>query len=210
MELIEKLQWRYATKAMNGQKVGQDKIDTILKAISLAPTSSGLQPFEVIVITNPELKKEIQKVSWNQPVVADCSHLFIFAAWDTYTEARINRVFDLTNKIRDNKDERLENYRQKLLSVYPLRNEEENFQHAARQAYIALSQGITAAAFLGIDTTPMEGFEPEKVDQILNLREKGLRSCVMMAVGYRDIANDRLVGEKKVRKPITEMVTFIN
>jgi nitroreductase len=99
MELLDKLNWRYAAKAMNGTKVPQEKIDNIIEAISLAPTSSGLQPFEVIVITNQEVKEKIRPISWNQSVVTDCSHLFVFAAWDTYTADRINKMFDLTNTI---------------------------------------------------------------------------------------------------------------
>jgi len=82
MELLEKLNWRYAAKAMNGEKVSQEKIDTIVEAISLAPTSSGLQPFELIIIENQELKEKIRPVSWDQSVITDCSHLFVFAAWD--------------------------------------------------------------------------------------------------------------------------------
>jgi nitroreductase len=104
---------------MNGKKVPQEKIDNIIEAISLAPTSSGLQPFEVIVITNQEVKEKIRPISWNQSVVTDCSHLFVFAAWDTYTADRINKMFDLTNTIRDMKNEGWENYRQMLLNSYP-------------------------------------------------------------------------------------------
>ena len=209
MELIEKLNWRYAAKAMNGEKVSQDKIDQIIEAISLSPTSSGLQPFEILVITNQEIKEKIRPVSWNQSMVTDCSHLFVFAAWDTYTEERINHMFDLTNEVRGFKNEGWENYRQQLLSIYPQRDAEENFQHAARQAYIAFTNAINAAAFLGLDATPMEGFDPNAVDEILGLREKGLRSCVMLPVGYRDADNDWLVNLKKVRKPKTELITEI-
>ena len=147
MELLEKLNWRYAAKAMNGQKVPQEKIDNILEAASLAPTSSGLQPFEIIVITNQELKEKIRPVAWNQSVITDCSHLLVFAAWDTYTADRINYMFDLTNEVRGFKNEGWENYRQMLLNSYPQKEAEENFNHAARQAYIAFSQAIAAAAF---------------------------------------------------------------
>jgi nitroreductase len=143
MELTEKLKWRYATKAMNGKSVPKEKIDVILDAISLAPTSSGLQPFEVILITNPVLKEQIKKIAWNQSVVTDCSHLLVFAAWDTYTPERINKVFDHTNKVRGFVDEGWENYRQMLLGSYPQRSAAENFNHAAKQAYIAFSQAIT-------------------------------------------------------------------
>ncbi len=209
MELIEKLNWRYASKAMNGKKVAQDKIDTIIEAASLAPTSSGLQPFEIFVITNPEVKEKIRSIAWNQSVITDCSHLLVFAAWDTYTADRINKMFDLTNSIRGTKNEGWENYRQMLLNSYPQKDAEENFNHAAKQAYIAFSQAIAAAAFEGVDSTPLEGFDPEALDEILNLREKGLRSCVMLPLGYRDEEKDWLVNLTKVRKSKEDLVTLI-
>jgi nitroreductase/dihydropteridine reductase len=210
MELLDKLNWRYAAKAMNGKKVAQEKIDNIIEAISLAPTSSGLQPFEVIVITNQEVKEKIKPVAWNQSVITDCSHLLVFAAWDTYTADRINKQFDLTNTIRGFKNEGWEKYREMLLRSYPQKDAEENFNHAARQAYIAFSQAIIAAAFEAVDTTPLEGFRPDAVDDILGLKEKGLRSCVMLTIGYRDTENDWLVDLKKVRKPLEDLVTLID
>lgn len=210
MELLDKLNWRYAAKAMNGDKVSPEKIDNIIEAISLAPTSSGLQPFEIIVITNQAVKDEIKPIAWNQSVVSDCSHLFVFAAWDTYTADRINKMFDLTNTIRGTKNEGWENYRQMLLGSYPQQDAEVNFNHAAKQAYIALSQAITAAAFQGVDSTPMEGFDADALDKILGLREKGLRSCVMLPIGYRDEENDWLVNLKKVRKSKEDLVTLVD
>ncbi len=209
MELLEKLKWRYATKAMNGQSVPQEKIDCILEAASLAPTSSGLQPFEIIVITNSEIKAKIREIAWNQPVVTDCSHLFVFAAWDTYTAERINKMFDLTNTIRGTKNEGWEAYRQMLLGTYPQRDAKTNFNHAAKQAYIAFSQAIAAAAFVGVDCTPMEGFDSKALDEILDLKSKNLRSCVLLPVGYRDAENDWLVNLKKVRKSREDLVTVI-
>ena len=209
MELLDKLNWRYATKAMTGQKIPQEKIDNIIEAISLAPTSSGLQPFEVYVITNQEVKDKIKPIAWNQSVVSDCSHLLVFAAWDTYTTERINKMFDLVNEIRGFKNEGWENYRQMLLKSYPPRDPEVNFNHAAKQAYIAFSQAITAAAFEKVDTTPMEGFDANAVDEILNLREKGLRSCVLLPLGYRDTENDWLVSLKKVRKHREDLITEV-
>lgn len=210
MELLDKLNWRYATKAMNGEKVAQEKIDNIIEAASLAPTSSGLQPFEIIVIKNQEIKEKIKPIAWDQQVITACSHLFVFAAWDNYTADRINKVFDHTNAVRGFKNEGWENYRQMLLGNYPQRDAELNFNHAARQAYIAFSQAIAAAAFEGVDTTPMEGFDPDAIDEILGLRAKGLRSCVMLAVGYRDTENDWLVKLKKVRKSKEDLVTVID
>jgi len=209
MELLDKLKWRYAAKAMNGKKVPQEKIDNIIEAISLAPTSSGLQPFEVVVITNQAVKEKIKPVAWNQSVITDCSHLLVFAAWDTYTPERINKQFDLTNEIRGFKNEGWENYRQMLLSTYPQKDAEVNFNHAAKQAYIAFAHAIIAAAFEEVDATPIEGFVPEKVDEILGLREKGLRSCVVLTLGYRQADKDWLVNLKKVRKSKADLITEI-
>ena len=210
MELLDKLKWRYAAKAMNGEKVAQEKIDTILEAAILAPTSSGLQPFEIMVVTNQEIKEKIRAIGWNQSVITDCSHLLVFAAWDTYTADRINKVFDHTNDVRGFKNEGFENYRQMLLNTYPQKDAEVNFQHAARQAYIAFSMAIAAAAFEGVDSTPIEGFEPDALDEILNLRAKGLRSCVILPLGYRDTENDWLANLAKVRKNKEDLVTLID
>ena len=210
MELLDKLKWRYAAKAMNGEKVAQDEIDLIIEAASLAPTSSGLQPFEIMVVTNQEIKEKIRAIGWNQSVITDCSHLLVFAAWDTYTAERINKMFDLTNEVRGFKNEGWENYRQMLLSVYPQKEAEVNFQHAARQAYIAFSQAIAAAAFVEVDSTPIEGFDADALDEILKLREKGLRSCVILPLGYRDVEKDWLVNLTKVRKSKEDLVTIID
>ncbi|MCG8859449.1 NAD(P)H-dependent oxidoreductase [Tenacibaculum finnmarkense] len=209
MELLDTLKWRYAAKAMNGKKVSEEKVARILEAARLAPTSSGLQPFEIFVIKNQEIKEQIKPIAWNQSVITDCSHLLVFAAWDTYTEDRINHMFDLTNEIRGFKNEGWENYRQMLLSSYPQKDAEENFNHAAKQAYIAFSQAITAAAYEQVDATPVEGFDPTAVDKILNLREKGLRSAVLLPIGYRAEDKDWLVNLVKVRKPMDELVTVI-
>ena len=209
MSFLDKLNERYATKAMNGEVVTQEKIDNILEAIRLAPTSSGLQPFEVFVVRNDEIKSNIKEIAWNQSQVTDCSHLLVFAAWDNYTEERINHMFDLTNEIRGFKNEGWENYRQMLLSSYPQKDAEINFQHAARQTYIAFMAAITQAAYEGVDSTPMEGFDPDALDEILGLREKGLRSTLLLPLGYKDVDKDWLVNLVKVRKPMKELVTFI-
>jgi nitroreductase len=210
MELLDKLNWRYAAKAMNGEKVSQEKIDNIIEAARLAPTSSGLQPFEIMVVKNQEIKEQIRPVSWNQSMITDCSHLLVFCAWDTYTADRINEAFDLVNEVRGFKNEGWEAYRQQLLGIYPKQDAETNFNHAARQAYIAFSTAIIAAAYEGVDCTPIEGFEPEAVDKILGLREKGLRSCVLLPIGYRDTENDWLANLKKVRKSTEKIVTVID
>ncbi len=122
MELLDVLQWRYATKKMDpARAVPQDKVDRIVEAARLAPTSSGLQPFEVIVVTNPDVRARIQEVAWNQAQVTDGSHLLVFAAWDDYTAERINAMFDYTNEVRGFRNEGWENYRNMLLGSYPQR-----------------------------------------------------------------------------------------
>ena len=209
-QLIDKLNWRYATKAMiAGKVVPADKLERILEAARLAPTSSGLQPFEIILVTNAAVREQIKPIAWNQAPVTDGSHLLVFAAWDNYTAERINMMFDLTNEIRGFKNEGWENYRQMLLSSYPQRDAEVNYQHAARQAYIGLGAALIAAAFEGVDATPMEGFDSNALDKILKLRERGLRSVVIMPIGYRQEDKDWLVSLKKVRRPREQFVTEV-
>ncbi len=210
MDFLEKLNWRYATKKMDPSRpVPQEKVDRILEAIRLAPTSSGLQPFEVLVVTNPQLREKIKAVSNNQGQVTDGSHLLVFAAWDDYTPERINAMFDLVNEERGFKSEGWESYRKVLLERYPARGAEANFQHAARQAYIGLGVAVAAAAIEGVDSTPMEGFDADALDKLLDLRGRGLRSVLLLPLGYRETASDWLANLKKVRRPREAFVTEI-
>jgi nitroreductase len=210
MDLIERLNWRYATKKMLPQEiVPQEKVERILEAIRLAPTSSGLQPYEVIVVSNPGIREKIKTIANNQAQVTDCSHLLVFAAWDNYTAERINMMFDLTNQERGARNEGWENYRAMLLGMYPPRNAEENYQHAARQAYIGLGVALVAAAFEEVDSTPMEGFDPKALDDILGLPAKGLRSVIILPLGYRDADQDWLVNLKKVRRPRDRFISEV-
>jgi nitroreductase len=208
--LIEKLNWRYATKKMDPTKtVPEDKVERIVESARLAPTSSGLQPFEVIVVTNKDVRAKIQEIAWNQAQVTEGSHLLVFAAWDNYTPERINHMFDLVNEERGFTNEGWENYRRMLLGTYPGRDEQVNFEHAARQAYIGFGMAVAAAAFEGVDATPMEGFDPAKLDEILGLREKGLRSVTILPIGYRAAEGDWLANLKKVRRPKDQFVSVV-
>jgi nitroreductase/dihydropteridine reductase len=210
MDLFQQLEWRYATKKMDPSKVvPQDKVDRILEAARLAPTSSGLQPFEIIVVTNRALRERIKPIAWNQAQVTDGSHLLVFAAWDNYTADRINMMFDFTNRERGVKLDGLEKYRAMLLAAYPSRDAELNFQHAAKQAYIGLAFALVAAAIEEVDSTPMEGFDSQALDKILDLPARGLKSVVMLPLGYRDADNDWLVKLKKVRRPRDQFVTEV-
>lgn len=207
-DLIQKLQWRYATKKMNPLKaVPAEKVERILEAARLAPTSSGLQPYEIIVVTSKELREKIKPIAWNQGQITDCSHLLVFAAWDNYTPERINAMFDLVNEQRGFTSEGWEDYRKMLLNNYPGRDPQVNFEHAARQAYIGLGAALIAAAFEEVDSTPMEGFDPKALDEILGLGSRGLRSVAILPLGYREEANDWLVNLKKVRRPREEFIT---
>ena len=210
MSLIDKLQWRYATKKMDASKaVPQEKVDQILEAIRLTASSSGLQPYEVLVITNKDIRQQIKTAANDQSQVTDCSHLLVFAAWDNYTADRINAAFDMTESIRNFTSESGTAYRQMLLKAYPARDAETNFTHAAKQAYIGLGTALIAAAYEQVDCTPMEGFNPSAVDDILNLPAKGLRSVILLPLGYRNADEDWLVKLKKVRRSKEQFISWI-
>ena len=210
MELLNALKWRYATKKMNGKTVSQDKVNAILEAAYLAPSSSGLQPFEIIVITNAELKDKIKAIANGQTQITDCSHLLIFAAWDNYTTERINEVFSRTVAERGVPANSMDDYKNRLTSRYISLTPEQNFAHTARQAYISFGIAIAAAAELKVDTTPMEGFDNLALDELLKLKEKSLRSVTILPLGYRDAENDWLVNLKKVRTPKNQFITELN
>lgn len=209
-ELLKKLHWRYATKKMNpAQAVSDEKVDRIVEAARLAATSSGLQPYEIIVVKSQAVREQMKPKAFGQSQITDGSHVLVFAAWDDYTPERINTMFDLHNTERNSKDEGWENYRKMLLGSYPTRGAEANFQHAAKQAYIGLGTALIAAAFEEVDATPMEGFDPAGIDEILGLKARGLRSAVILALGYRDTAQDWLVNLKKVRRSGTQFATKV-
>lgn len=210
MSLIEALNWRYATKKMNGSTVPQDKVDQIVKAAHLAPTSSGLQPFKILVITNPALKEKIAAVANGQQQIIDCSHLLVFAAWKNYTEENIKEVFAHANAERNLPASATEAYVNMLVANYTTRSAEENFHHAAKQAYIGFGTAIAEAALLKVDATPMEGFDAEKLDELLDLKAQNLGSTTLLPLGYREENGDWLVNLKKVRTPLTDFVIELN
>lgn len=188
----------------------EDKVNTILEAARLAPTSAGLQPFSVIVIKNQDTKQQILPIANNQSQIVDASHLLVFAAWDNITETRITETFSRTTSERNMPAGAMDAYRDRMISVFGSKTAEENFQYAARQSYIGLGMALTAAALEKVDSTPMEGFKAAELDELLGLREKGLRSVTIMALGYRDEKNDWLVNLKKVRQPKERFVVELN
>lgn len=209
MALKDTLHWRYATKSYNDDKVVQEKIDSILEAIRLAPSSSGLQPFKVLIITNPELKAQLQPICANQQQISTSSHLLIFAAWDEYTPERINAFFEYSNGIRNLPASVTDDYRLSLLDSFGSMSKEQQYVHASKQCYIALGFALVAAAELGVDATPMEGFDNQAVNALLKLPEQGLNSSVLLALGYRDTESDWLVKLEKVRRDKAHMFVEI-
>jgi nitroreductase/dihydropteridine reductase len=205
MDLHEALKWRYATKSMNGKTVPEEKLNNILEAIRFAPTSSGLQPFMVIVISDPELKEEIRKVADNQQQVVQSSHLLVFAPWSTYTPERIDEYINYSNSVRELPESATASFRDSLKSTFSKLTPEEHFNHAVKQTAIAMGFGLLAAAIEGVDASPMEGFNPKEVDKILGLDEMNLKSSTLMGLGFRNEGDDWLVNLKKVRRPQSEV-----
>ncbi|MCC2598508.1 nitroreductase family protein [Sphingobacterium sp. FBM7-1] len=207
MSLLENLQWRHAVKAYDPtKKVSQENIDKIVEAARLAPTSSGLQPFKVIVVEDQEIKNKLAAGALNPDCMRDASHILIFAAWDRYTADRIDKVYDFTTDERGLPRGRFASYTDKLKAIYLDQPAALNFAHTARQTYIALGLALAQAAELRIDTTPAEGFSNETIDQVLELDKHGLKSVSLLYVGYADPERDWLSTMKKVRVPKEEFV----
>ena len=207
MSLIESLNWRHAVKAYDPtRKVSEENIDKIVEAARLAPTSSGLQPFKLIVIRDQEVKEKLVQGALNPDCMRECSHVIVFAAWDRYTAERIDKVYDLTTDERELPRGRFGSYTDKLKEIYLEQPAEINFAHTARQTYIALGLALAEAAELKIDTTPAEGFNNEVIDEVLELKQHGLKSVSLMYVGYADPKRDWLAPMKKVRVPKADFV----
>lgn len=207
MSLIEDLNWRHAVKAYDpAKKVSQEDLNTILEAARLAPTSSGLQPFRIVVVENQDLKNKMVKGALNPEVMRDSSHVLVFAAWDSYSNEKIDKVYDYTTDERDLPRGRFGSYTDKIKELYGAQTPEQHFAHTARQTYIALGLAMAQAAELKVDSTPAEGFSNEVVDEILGLKELGLKSVSLLYLGYRDQDNDWMASMKKVRIPMEEFI----
>ncbi|RHX92749.1 NAD(P)H-dependent oxidoreductase [Leptospira stimsonii] len=200
MELLEKLNWRYATKRMTGEKVPREKVERILEAIRLTASGFGLQPYNVLVIEDEELKRQIRPIAYNQPQIEEASHLLIFAAWEQVTEEKINEYIQLISKTRNKTVESLEGFKNSMLNWLKSHTPETAYNWAARQTYISFGTGIVAAAMESVDATPMEGFNAKALDELLHLKEKGLRSTSILTLGYRDVEKDTIVNAPKVRR----------
>ena len=205
MQLIESLKWRYATKKMEAtKKVSEQDIDCIKEAVQLSASSYGLQPYTVLDIRDSELRKEIHPMCWNQSQITDASHIFIFCNYNKVDEQDVDSLIRLKSETNEVPIEKISGYGDFVKGKLKEKSEIEMFHWSAKQAYIALGNALTACAELNIDSTPMEGFEPEEVNKLLGLNDKGLNACVILAIGYRSL-DDKTQYSKKVRKPINTM-----
>ena len=199
MNLLESLQWRYATKKMNGEKIPQDKLDRILQATKLAPSSYGLTPYNVIVVEDQKLKEELQGAAYGQTQLSESSAVLVFATWDDVTEDSVDIYMNEIARQREMSVEGLKGMSDMMKGSLSNMTQEQKISWAQRQAYIGLGFALVAAATEEVDSTPMEGFNPLAVDTILGLKEQGLMSVAILPLGYRDSENDYLVNAKKVR-----------
>ncbi len=205
MNIIESLNWRYATKRMTGEKIPGKEIDTLLEAIRLAPSAYGLQPYRVIVTENRELLQQIFEQSCPQVVLQQCSHLLIFKAKKKLDEAYVEEFLSELKSARNSSDDYINSYREKIRLV--INNPEINtFSWTTHQTYLALGYATFTAAQLGIDATPIEGFNPKALNRLLALNEEEEETVLMLALGYRDAREDRLAHQPKVRKPLHKLV----
>lgn len=197
MNIIQDLNWRYATKRMNNETIAKDKFSIILEAIRLAPTSMGLQPFNVIIIEDKAIKEKMKVCCYNQPQITESAYMLVFAVWNGGYEEKTEEFIKLISTTRKQTLESLAAYKNRLLSF--LENADK-IEWASRQAYIALGVAISTCSLLKVDSTPMEGFDRTEIDKVLDLEKYGLKSVVIMAIGNRDETNDYLMNLPKVRR----------
>jgi len=209
MDILKSLEWRYATKKFDpSKKLSNQQIETLKKAFNLTATSFGLQPIKLIVIQNKELQEKFVEASYYQRQVADASHLLVLCIEDSTTTNDINAYFDLEIKTRGTSEEVVSTFRDQLIGMYKNKSIEDIQLSAKYQAYISLGNLMTVCAVEKIDTCPMEGFVPEKVDELLNLKDLNLKSVLLLPVGFR-AKDDVMNGLKKVRKPLSETIVEI-
>jgi len=205
MSLIEKLEWRYATKKFDAtKKLSQEQLASLLTAVRLTPTSYGLQSYKVVVVENPEIKEKLRAASYGQPQLTDASHVIVFATETAIDEALVNKYVDNIAATRNIDRKHLHEYEHLMLGTVNRLSDEIKIGWSTKQTYIALGFLLAAAAELEIDACPMEGFEAGKFDEILGLKEKGLASTVIAPVGFRS-DEDHYSHLAKVRRPQEEL-----
>jgi nitroreductase len=206
MSLRDALKWRYAPKRMTGQTVPESDIDAIIEAARMAPTSMGLQPFSLLLVRDKILAEQLAPIAYNQPQIREASHLLIFAAYTELSLSQIDRYLENIMVTRGVSAESLQAFRNSMVRFQQQTGPEQLRIWAQHQAYLALGFALAEAALLRVDVTPMEGFDPLKLDQFFGLQERGLHSVAMLAIGYRDEDQDFLAGAKKVRRSKEELV----
>ena len=209
MSLLEKLAWRYATKKFDpSKKIPADKLAELLATTKLAPSSFGLQHYEIIVVEDPEVRAKLRAASYDQAQITDASQVIVFAAELVIDEDYVTNYVNETAETRHISAESLDGYKQYMLGAVNGRSEEQKLIWSQKQAYIALGILVAAASELEIDTCPMEGFDAKQFDEILGLKEKGLTASVIATIGYR--ADDDMYSKfAKVRKSDKDLFTHI-
>ncbi len=206
MNTIKQLEWRYATKKFDKNKrLSNSKLQTIKQAFNLTATSFGLQTITLLVVENEKLRESLVEHSYYQKQVLDASHLLVICIQNNITDTDINNYYKNIKALRNTPNAILEPYRKDLVKTMQNMSIKKRRQWSKNQAYIALGNLITVCAIEGIDACPMEGFSPKKYNKILNLKAKGLKSVLLLPIGYR--ANDDMFADfTKVRKPLEETI----
>ncbi|WP_275314895.1 NAD(P)H-dependent oxidoreductase [Tenacibaculum bernardetii] len=206
MNSIENLKWRYAVKKFDENKsLSEVQINILKEAFNLTATSYGLQPIKMVVIQNKEIQEQLVVHSWNQPQVLQASHVLVLCIPKEYTTNDIDSYFSLVKNIRNTPDKILNPFKEMLSSSIASKTQEELTIWNKNQAYIALGNLMTVAANEQIDSCPMEGFIPEKYDEILGLNKHNLTSVLVLPVGFR-AEDDYMKDLKKVRKNIEDVI----
>ncbi|MEE9349962.1 MAG: NAD(P)H-dependent oxidoreductase [Flavobacteriaceae bacterium] len=206
MKTIKQLKWRYACKKFNpNEKLTNKKIKRLKKAFQLTATSFGLQPLKMLVIENSKLKESLLEHAYHQKQIVDCSHLLVLCIDSDFNEKTIDAHFDLEKKVRGTSEKILSKFRDNLKISFSNKIDSEIKQSSIQQAYIALGNLMTVCAMEKIDACPMEGFNPIKFDETLNLKSKNLESVLLLPVGYR-AEDDFMSGLKKVRKSLEDVI----
>ena len=208
MSLIQQLEWRYATKKMSGDKVPADKLQNILRATQLSASSYGLQPYTILVIEDVATKEKLAPAAYNQPQIIASSQLLVFCAWTDITEKEIAAYVENIANTRNIDAEHLAGFKAMMEGTITNLTVEQKQAWASKQIYIALGTALVAAAAEEVDATPMEGFNAQQFDEILGLTAKGLKSVVILPLGYR-AADDQLASAAKVRRDQSELFQFI-
>lgn len=209
MDILAKLNTRYATKVFDStKKVSEADMEKLLEAIRLSASSYGLQPYKVLVVEDPKIRAELRKVAWDQPQITDASALLVFAVNNETNAKSVDDFISLIAQTRNLSKESLEGYNNMMTGSLQNLNKEQVETWVSKQAYIALGFGLVSAAVLGIDTCPMEGFSGDDFDRILNLNKRGLKSKVIMAVGYRS-EEDKYQHLAKVRQKKEDFFVMI-